>query len=222
MELDEQVALYKPYQNEDGWVVEETAHYLARMQATVLPNWPAEVLNEWLYRHHNQIGDYAFLEFASFTFTREVWPLARIPGREAYADEGTFECFYNIEYRLQNPHDWLAHFMFHQGTWNTPVILLDNGAGLYAYPDGDALKQPNQLLEGHRRLAFLNDLCRLGKALPEHPCWVVRKRPGVTLETAAAQRVIATIQTDANNGDRGAAVWLRKHGDLVRALTQQA
>lgn len=65
--------------------------FALRMQAGPLPHWPAEVLKEWLHRHHGHIDERYFqLDFTTLRFARESWGLSRIPGREAMTHP---ECF---------------------------------------------------------------------------------------------------------------------------------
>ncbi|HEY9852080.1 MAG TPA: hypothetical protein V6D28_21580 [Leptolyngbyaceae cyanobacterium] len=173
-ELYPETLKYQPFRDEDLRVVEEESDYVNRMHSTSLSNWPEELLKEWLYRHADHIEKYAFLEFEKFQFTQEVWLLNQIPGREAFDDEQFCDNFRNVRERAENPHDWLAQYMLREGTWNTPVILLNSPLGQYQFPSGKLLKHPYHLLEGHRRLSFLNGLIGLDKAAPEHKVWLVR------------------------------------------------
>jgi hypothetical protein len=148
------------------------------MHAGPLPNWPVEPLKEWLYRHANNMEDYAFLGFEAFEFELTTWDVDRFPGREAFRDEGFCDSFQNVEERAAgNKYDWLAHYMLKEGTWNTPIILLDN-RGVPGLLRETTLKTPYHLLEGHRRLSFLHGIKRLGKARPQHPVWIVRRPSG--------------------------------------------
>jgi hypothetical protein len=118
--------------------------------------------------------DYAFLGFERFRFESEVWEVGQIPGREAFRDEGFCDDFQNVETRAAlNKDDWLAHYMLREGTWNTPIVFLDN-RGVDGSLQEMRLKSPYHLLEGHRRLSFLQGLKRLHKARPEHSLWIVR------------------------------------------------
>ena len=169
------MAKYEPNRDDRGWVSEDPREYALRIRSAMLPNWPDEVLIEWLHRHAGHIDYYAFLGFETFSFEKETWPLERIPGREAFDDESFCDGFVDIERRATNPHDWLAIYMLEKGTWNTPIVLLRNEAGRFAFPYGRPLKSPYHLLEGHRRLSFLNGLRSIGKASPSHEVWVVTK-----------------------------------------------
>jgi hypothetical protein len=176
MELYPTTLKYQPHRDEDWRIVEDGSAYAERMRSGPLPNWPEEVLVEWLHRHASHLEDYAFLVFEHLQFERVTWPTNLIPGAAAFRDERFCNNFQNVEERAAyNEHDWLAHYMLRKGTWNTPIILFDSSSvadGSY----GAKLKTPLHLLEGHRRLAFLQGLKRLGKAKPEHTIWLVRGR----------------------------------------------
>lgn len=177
---------YQPLRDEHWKVVEAEADYVERMRGGPLPTWPAEPLKEWLYRHAADMEDYAFLGFGGFEFELATWNIDNLPGREAFRDERFCDGFQDVEFRAaENPYDWLAHYMLRVGTWNTPILLLDNRPqdGLLYEPE---LKTPYHLLEGHRRLSFLQGLKRLGKASFQHSVWVVR-RPETAAEPSSAR-----------------------------------
>ena len=166
---------YQPLRGEHWRIAEAEEDYIARMRAGPLPNWPTEPLKEWLYRHAHDMEDYAFLGFEGFEFELETWDVDRFPGREAFRDEGFCDSFQNVEERAaENQNDWLAHYMLKEGTWNTPIVLMDNrrAPGFLHEPK---LKMPYHLLEGHRRLSFLHGLKRLGLARSQHSVWIVRR-----------------------------------------------
>ena len=164
---------YQPFRDEDGRVVEEESHYVHRMLDGVLSNWPENLLKEWLYRHPDCMEDYAFLNLERLKFTLETWPLERVPGSEAFKDDSFCDNFDNIEERAEDKYDWLARYMLKEGTWNTPIVLLENQER-YNLSTEVQLKQPYHLLEGHRRLSFLNGLRRLNKARPQHQVWLAK------------------------------------------------
>jgi hypothetical protein len=133
------------------------------MRSTILPQWPTEVLIEWFHWHARWLFRYAFLKYERFRFDRQTWKLDDVPGREAFNDETYCDSFIDIESRADNPHDWLAHYMLKYGTWSAPIILLQNTGG-HSLCRARRLKSPFHLLEGHRRLSFLNGLRQLGRA----------------------------------------------------------
>lgn len=111
---------YQPHRDADWHVIELASDYISRLQGGLLRHWPTEVLGEWLHRHADFMEDYAFLGFERLRFTRVSWELAQIPGREAFRDESFCDSFQNVEVRAaENQHDWLAHHMLQEGTWNT-------------------------------------------------------------------------------------------------------
>jgi hypothetical protein len=175
MTLDERyptTLTYQPVRDQHWRVVEDEALYVSRMCEGALKHWPEEALREWLYRHADWIEDYGDLGFERFRFEHVTWHIDDIPGREAFRDEGFCDSFQDVEVRAaQKPHDWLAHFMLAEGTWNTPIILL-HSAGRQTEAM-ESLKRPYHLLEGHRRLSFLQGLKRLGNARPTHAIWLV-------------------------------------------------
>ena len=172
MDISDSLKQFDPYRDKSDWVSEDPQAYASRMQSTLLPHWPTEVLIEWFHRHARDLYRYASLGYERFRFERQTWPLDHIPGREAFDDPKFCDSFIDIERRAQNRHDWLAHYMLEQGTWNTPIILLNNSADEFAVGNRP-LKAPFHLLEGHRRLSFLNGLRRSGKAKSEHDVWIV-------------------------------------------------
>ena len=164
---------YQPLRDRDLHIIESSENYVSRMRISVLPNWPNELLTEWLYRHAESIEKYTFLQFESFTFARDRWKLANIPRRESFEKESFCDDFCRIKERAHDGHDWLANYMLREGTWNTPVVFLGNTFAQHRFPDGKLMKAPYHLLEGHRRLSFLVGLRKLRRANPEHDIWVV-------------------------------------------------
>src|SRR4026207_2245892 len=108
-------------------VVESTHDYATRMQCSLLPRWPQEVLIEWFHRHARHIWQYAFLGFENLEFQLERWPAGRIPGREAFAREFRDD-LRSVQQRADGG-QWIARYMLEHGTWNTPIILLRNHDG---------------------------------------------------------------------------------------------
>lgn len=166
---------YQPHLDADGRRNEDAEAYVQRMRGGDLLDWPDEVLREWLYRHWNQIEKYQFLNFERFRFTRESWPSERVPGCEAMDGSDGRPLFTGLFERARDPWDWLARYMVEHGTWNTPIVLLDNRRADREFPDdGRALKAPFHLLEGHRRLSLFQELRDQGRAAAAHDVWLVR------------------------------------------------
>jgi len=175
MDEDETLALlepYLPFVDGRGRTSEPAKDYVRRMQATVLPNWPEEVLVEWLHRHAMDLTRYAFLDFRTLSFTRETWPVEKIPGWEAYYDDHGFrEDIEQVQARA-DAGDWVPQYVIAHGTWNTPIILLHNPFGNVETPYAMALRSPYHLIEGHCRLSALIAVREAGLAQPEHELWI--------------------------------------------------
>lgn len=104
-------------------MIESPEEYARRLRTTALPNFPEEVLIEWFYRAWRVvIEEYAFLDFESLHFEKQVWNLEDLPGIEACRYESV--CVHlasRFHGRLEN-NNWLARYMKEHGTWNTPII----------------------------------------------------------------------------------------------------
>jgi hypothetical protein len=168
---------FDPYRNESGDVTEDANEYSKRM-LKLLPNWPTEVLIEWLHRHNKECYRYEQLGFENFIFKKELWHLEAIPNREAFWNPKFCDNFKDVERRATKSAfvDWLAQYMLENGTWNTPPIFLQNESGEIQIDGSKYIKSPYHLLEGHRRLSFLNGLREIGKAHKEHFVWIVEIR----------------------------------------------
>ena len=174
MSQEQPIDQFMPYLDHYGRPSECLASYQLRMKI-FLPNWPDELLAQWLYRHWCCAGKYSFLGFETLSFLKEEWALMSIPNRSVFDEPEFCDNFINVSDRAQDPHDWLAKYMLQHGTWNTPVILLDNRECGVTFPDGTSLRAPYHLLEGHRRLAFLNGLRIMNKARDTHKVWVATR-----------------------------------------------
>ncbi|MFW6039132.1 MAG: hypothetical protein ACOC9P_01500 [bacterium] len=173
---DGYIERFDPHRDAKGRVVESEVDYARRMRATVLSEWPIEVLIEWFHRHAGYIGRYAFLRYETFKFERRRFALTEVPGREAFRDERFCDDFADVEARIRaNRTDGLAQYMLREGTWNTPIVLLCTAADPVQCPPGEVLKRPWHLLEGHRRLSFLVGLREQGRAASVHEVWCVHR-----------------------------------------------
>lgn len=161
---------YRPRRNENGRVIEPECSFVERMR-TVLPNWPPELVREWLYGHQSDLPDYDGLDFERFDFRLESWPLHEMPGVEVFSDPRIFEGYLDMD----TCHDWLASFMRRNGTWSNPILLFHDRGDLSSQPTflNQPLRSPFHLLDGQRRLAFLNALRRNRTAQSHHPVWRV-------------------------------------------------
>ncbi len=167
---------FDPLRDTNGKVCEAADAYAARMQAGILSHWPAEVLKEWLHRHAHCIDLYAPLRFERMRFRPENWPDERIPGREAFLDPTFCDNFSDFLDQAQNDNNWLAVYMATHGTWNTPIVLLESKVRISIGEDL-LTRQPLHLLEGNKRLAFLEGLRDQGRQAAKHVVWIVNLEP---------------------------------------------
>ena len=185
---------YQPHWNPEAFCKEPFERYLARMRDGVLPDWPEDALRSWLYEHAGGLEPYAWLDYSAFRFRAVSWSTDAVPGRECFWDSGFCDDFSRKVWNPESaPDDWLLHHMIKSGTWPTPIIALENPAPGLEAPWGRRLSSPIHLLEGHRRLSFLNGLRQRGMAAGEHHAWVVRMSRN-PMETAAYRQTKADHQ----------------------------
>jgi hypothetical protein len=165
---------FKPLPNETS------ASYVKRMQENYLPDWPAEVLDSWLHYGGGLPDLFNTLDLTKLSFRKRIWLRDEIPREEVFGTNWPFKAeMQNIDNYFANPGTyWIADYMLEHGTWNTGIIFLENQNPEQqlrtGYGQGEVLKQPYHLLEGHNRLTILNRLIELGKAADEHEVWIAQ------------------------------------------------
>lgn len=137
--------------------VDETfASYSARI-ALLLPSFPSDVVEQWLYRHNGDfIKKFTHLPLPSFNFrlsrfSNEDFKSIRLFNRDYtyYSDAGK-----NL---LGDPfirESGLGHAMLQKGSFPRPVIIFEGFNSHHDYT-GESFLAPFHLVEGHRRWAFL-------------------------------------------------------------------
>ena len=153
---------------------EPDEEYLARLRSH-LPNFPDEVLTDWLLRHGRfALVYFGWLDYRQFRFTREEWQTSVILDLVISSNER------DVDYWTQELREFpevqqqcLGAFMINNGTWPSPPLVLDNTHGLRR-PSGQPLSRYH-LLEGHHRLAFLRGLAadQRWQPAPTHLMWLV-------------------------------------------------
>lgn len=158
--------------------VEEFDLFAPRV-APLLPHFPPEVLEDWIYRHHGDaVRTYGWLDLRRLRFEKQTWPTERIVSQvrsrientvggwaQVFADDGREG---HIHRRSR-----LGAFMLTQGTWPVAPIVLA-GTSEIAAPSGVTL-HPCHLVEGHHRLAYLRGLARMSglEPQPQHEVWTM-------------------------------------------------
>lgn len=168
----------------DGaWGKERFAEY-ANRAAPLLPHFPREVLEDWLYRHSSDaIRRYGWLDLRLLRFEKQLWPtqriLSEVRAREDRCVEGWKGLFLDGGRdgdSLRNSK--LGAFMREQGSWPIPPVVIADTSHLLP-PTGFTL-HPCHLIEGHHRLAYLRAIAQMPQISerPEHEIWVVRVENG--------------------------------------------
>lgn len=157
--------------------VEPFEDYLPRAQP-LLPIFPPEVLEDWVYRHfQDAIDAWGWLGFSRLSFVRDTWPAAEIlenvrATRQHLIDGWAWSLINNAGFRRT----WLGRQMIETGTWPVAPIVLSNANRLFG-PSGELLHRFH-LMEGHHRLAYLH-------ALVQHPEWQPRSEHDLWLVTVS-------------------------------------
>ncbi|MBE7449200.1 MAG: hypothetical protein HS111_09970 [Kofleriaceae bacterium] len=131
-----------------------------------LANVPPDVAEQWIHRHWGH-SSFEWLPIMDMAFTRETWLLARVLDVRA-GDRAYPRPDHRGAVPLELHDNWLGRRVRADGTWPTPIIVLDNAAEHYP------MLHAVQLLEGHTRLGYLRTLAAAATAQPHHDVWVVR------------------------------------------------
>ncbi len=149
-------------------------HFLRRVKP-LLPSFPVQVIEDWVYRHCEALYDYAWLDFDHFEFRLESWPTDRVIADVQTWNEDTLRAWENL---INNGYPRkLESFMLSHGTWPVPIVVIDQPRKIPRKTARRVFREPYQLLEGHHRLAYLRTLAREDRAAPEHALWVASWRP---------------------------------------------
>jgi hypothetical protein len=152
---------------------------------TLLPNFPDDVLEQWIWRHYSDaVNQYGWLGLRELVFTRQTWDTERLlqlvqtfPG-SALVDSLTA----SFRSKKQIRNHGLALMMLRDGTWPVPILVLRNVQRL-TRPDGLPLGSPYHLVEGHRRLGYLRAMSEDDRWTPSlaHEVWLLEYEPSSVL-----------------------------------------
>lgn len=135
---------------------ESSSDYLQRV-SSVYPNIPPDILENWAWRHWEAFRSaYDNLSLGNCDFKLEMWSKYRITKIEAISNSDIAEWGKLFTENSYWRGTWLAQYIIREKTWPVPIIVLDNF-----------------LLEGHRRLGYLNTLIKTDFSVAEyHPVCV--------------------------------------------------
>ncbi|MGF1683792.1 hypothetical protein [Photobacterium minamisatsumaniensis] len=141
----------------------------------VLPNFPDDVLEQWVYRHWKGVlCNWGWLDFQSMQFSLEEWGSEQIQSKIQTPHQDVID---KLSGRMQNPifqRSWLVQEMQERGTWPVAPIVLHYERDLPTM-NGKVLKAPFNLIEGHHRLAYLKRMIVDGVDTQQtHKVWVIK------------------------------------------------
>lgn len=159
--------------------VEPLQSYVERIRP-LLPNYPDDVLEQWLYRHWHCVREtWSWLGLHALSFVKVIWPASQIYSQ---VKSGNQEAIDGWSQQFRREHilreSYVGKFMLQHRTWPVPPIVVRNDHGL-TMPHGLKLGEPYNLLEGHHRLAYLRSMYEYGSLNPchVHPLWVATVDP---------------------------------------------
>ena len=118
-----------------------------------LPNFPPEVLLEWIGRHgRDGMTCWSHLPLEQLRFEEVAWTyedLAKIQAidphwTEVGPDTGGHQ-------NLHRPRDWPGQYILANGTWNAPIIVIDHPTAVKV--GGSVVPAGLVLIEGHNRIS---------------------------------------------------------------------
>ncbi|WP_057626658.1 hypothetical protein [Stenotrophomonas terrae] len=139
-------------------------------------NFPKCVVENWVHRHWGEFDSRwrdkspELFEFELVELNNDqVMQVGHIGNWMKELDYWGDELFRN---RIRQS-TWLAKYMLSEGTTPSPIIVAPNASGL-THPKGGPM-HPNQLIEGHMRLAYLRGMIRhqYAELKPMHSVWHV-------------------------------------------------
>jgi hypothetical protein len=155
--------------------VESFDDYYARWP-NELSNFPRCVAENWVYRHWSDFEHLwldrkiELFEFVQVALTNtEIMAIGHVGDWLETLDYWGDELFRN----KMRQETWLAKYMLEHGTSPAPIIVAPDAVGL-EHPRGLPM-HPNQLIEGHMRLAYLRGMIRHHHPAlkPSHLVWHV-------------------------------------------------
>jgi hypothetical protein len=152
---------------------ETSAEYVGRI-SRLLPNFPPDVLDQWCYRHQNQVHNWDQLDFPSLCFTEISISTVDIAtfnlGSRGERVVKHNADVYRRHTQLPVSYRELKSYFNEHGTWPRPIIVLKSEE----FNLGELAGIPYTLIEGHRRTALLRVRFEQQLFLCEHhKVWVI-------------------------------------------------
>lgn len=164
------VRAIRPKRERSG--AKEPLRRYCRRTRSLLPNFPTNVLVQWLFRHDQFfIPNWGWLDFRNLAFEKQTWATDRVLQLRA-RDDSIPEHRRSILFDDRWPtKTWLEKYMASRGTWPRPILVFCTAD--VALAPAARLPQPYVLMEGHRRLGYIRALADHNLARPAHSVWLV-------------------------------------------------
>jgi hypothetical protein len=134
---------------------EEADDEYQRRLEELLPNFPAQVIKDWIVRHgRSAFREHGWLDYRRFRFEQAQRPVIFFRNAVLTSNEpavASWALAIRVNKGFQESD--LGSYMLENGTWPVPPVILANSSGL-KHPQGEGLGR-HHLLEGHHRLAYL-------------------------------------------------------------------
>ena len=164
---------YLPFLDDAGHVVEERSAHFQRV-SRLLPNFPENVLGQWIYEHWNDVGRFDWINFPRLEFRTESWTTEQI--KSCGAATHPFVELHRRHFETGEGGrrtNRIARYMQQHGTWPVPPLFVENQAGSIKYPDGGLFCKPFHPIEGQHRVGVFMSLAQSGKLRSHHAIWRV-------------------------------------------------
>jgi len=166
------IELFLPKQDIDDQYLETEDDYCDRIK-NLLPNFPKDILSQWLYEHCGDIEKFAWLDFTKLKFKKKLWGIEELIDFNIENYEIVKHYLEHIKRKTKTPRfDSLTSYIRKNGTWPTAPIFLENCTNQHFYPNGLACHVPIHPLEGHHRLAVLLSYKKEKFIKQKHEIWI--------------------------------------------------
>lgn len=141
----------------------------------VLPNFPEDVLYQWVYWHNTQfIDENSFIGLEKFHFEKVNVDCEWI---SSVRDENLeILDYWGRDFIKGNRNKtWLGRYIYENKTWPNPIVVLDVKNSLISHEmiGRKHIVGDRFLLEGHLRLAYVRALIEKSIAAKTHDVWKV-------------------------------------------------
>lgn len=151
----------------DLYIRKESFNSYKKRVSVLIPNFPENVLEQWLYRHFEFIEpNYLNLDLRKMQFTKEKWGIDKIYNMIKSFDGEPFD---GMAHHVYETESWLSNYMLTELTWPNPIIVLEND-------NIEGWGKPYHLMEGHQRLDYFREIYRKEKNTlhSQHELWIVK------------------------------------------------